>query len=99
MPDNKDNTNLKFSEEEMKKVKEIQQTYVDIQHRLGQISVAQIRLEQQSDAISEQKEKLNQQFLDVQADEKSFISSVTEKYGDGVLNPKTGIYSTADDPE
>ena len=41
MPDNKQEE-TKFSAEELKKVKAIQQNYVEIQHSLGQVSVARI---------------------------------------------------------
>ena len=94
MPKDKD---TKFSEDELKKVKDIQQNYIDIQHRLGQLSVAEIRLEQQIDAIEGQRKNLTSTFAKNQKDEKEFIASVTEKYGDGVLNPKTGIYSKSEE--
>ena len=71
----------------------IQQTYVDVQHKLGQLSVAEIRLEQQLDALNSSREDLNQQFIDTQNSEKEFIKQITDKYGDGVLDPKTGNYN------
>tara|TARA_R110000824_G_scaffold163579_3_gene339339 strand:+ start:445 stop:732 length:288 start_codon:yes stop_codon:yes gene_type:complete len=88
-----DNKETKFSTEEMKLVKEIQQQYVDTQHKLGQISVAEIRLSQQMDALNETRQELNTSFIKTQDDEKEFISKITKKYGDGVLNPETGIYN------
>ena len=87
-------TEAKFSEEEMKTVKEIQQKYVDIQHKLGQLSVAEIRLSQQMDSLQISRDELNQQFIKTQSDEKEFIKSITEKYGDGILDPKTGEYNS-----
>jgi predicted nuclease with TOPRIM domain len=87
----KDST--KFSEEEMKTVKEIQQRYVDVQHKLGQLSVAEIRLNQQLDALNITRTELNDTFINTQKEETDFIKSITEKYGDGVLNPETGEYN------
>tara|TARA_Y100001937_G_scaffold30908_1_gene44323 strand:+ start:6167 stop:6469 length:303 start_codon:yes stop_codon:yes gene_type:complete len=87
----KDST--KFSEEEMKTVKEIQQRYVDVQHKLGQLSVAEIRLNQQLDALNITRTELNDTFIKTQKEETDFIKSITEKYGDGVLNPETGEYN------
>ena len=89
----KNTSEEKFTAEELKKVKEIQQTYVDIQHKLGQISVARIRLEQQSNSLDERQGELENQFKETQTNEKDFISAITEKYGDGVLNPETGTYN------
>ena len=84
----------KFSEDEMKVVKEIQEKYVDVQHKLGQLSVAELRLNQQMDALVLSRDELNQKFLDTQNSEKDFIKSITEKYGDGILDPKTGVYNS-----
>ena len=84
----------KFTEEEMKTVKEIQKNYVDIQHKLGQLSVAEIRLNQQLDALNISRSELNDSFRKTQKEEKDFIKVVTEKYGDGILDPKTGEYNS-----
>ena len=83
----------KFSEEEMEVVKGIQQKYIDIQQKFGQISIAEIRLQQQLNSLNERRDELNVGFVDVQTKEKEFITSVTEKYGDGVLDPQTGAYN------
>tara|TARA_Y100001963_G_C6716322_1_gene416803 strand:- start:177 stop:458 length:282 start_codon:yes stop_codon:yes gene_type:complete len=83
----------KFTKEELEQVKEIQQRYIDVQHKIGQLGVAKIRLEQQSNAIIEQENTLTKSFSKIQTDEKDFISAITEKYGDGVLDPKTGVYN------
>ena len=83
----------KFTEEEMKTVKEIQKNYVDIQHKLGQLSVAEIRWNQQLDALNISRSELNDSFRKTQKEEKDFIKVVTEKYGDGILNPETGEYN------
>ena len=96
MPDNKQE-NTKFSPEELTKVKAIQQNYVEIQHSLGQVSVARIRLEQQSEALENKESELSERFKNAQKEEKDFIAAVTEKYGDGVLNPETGIYNKTDE--
>ena len=92
LADKLENSN-KFTEEEMDKVKEIQQTYVDVQHKLGQLSVAEIRLNQQMDALNISRSELNEKFIQTQKVEKDFIKIITEKYGDGILDPKTGEYN------
>ena len=84
----------KFTEREMETVKNIQKKYMDIQQKFGQISIAEIRLHQQLDALSEKKDELNTNFYDTQSEEKDLIKKVTEKYGDGVLDPNTGEFNT-----
>ena len=92
LADKLENSN-KFTEEELDKVKEIQQTYVDVQHKLGQLSVAEIRLNQQMDALNISRSELNEKFIQTRKVEKDFIKIITEKYGDGILDPKTGEYN------
>jgi len=88
------NQSKKFTEEEMETVKKIQKEYVDVQHKLGQLSVAEIRLSQQMDSLQISRDELNQHFIKTQSEEKEFIKSITEKYGDGILDPKTGEYNS-----
>ena len=73
---------IKFTEEELKKVKEIQQTYIDVQQNLGQVSVTKMRLEQQLESLDNNEEELKSKF----------IGKITEKYGDWTLNPETGTF-------
>ncbi len=83
----------KFNKDELETVKKIQQSYVDIQHKYGQLGVARLRLNQQMDALEQRNAELDTSFVNVQNEEKDFIKGITEKYGDGVLDPKTGIYN------
>ena len=45
------NEPIKFTDDELGRIKTIQQTYLDIQNNLGQASVARFRLEQQLEGI------------------------------------------------
>ena len=63
----KPESSKKFTDEELQEVKEIQQNYVEIQHRLGQLSVAKIRLEQQQDALGKQEDTLTGKFKEAQS--------------------------------
>ena len=83
---------VKFSKEEMESLKEIQSKYADITSELGQIQITKLRLSQQHKALVEREDTLAKEFEDNQGKEKTFVSSVTEKYGDGQLDPKTGEY-------
>ena len=85
---------VKFTEEEMNKIKEIQQTYVDVQQSLGQLSVARIRLEQQLNSLDGGENELKNKFIETQKGEQEFIGGLTKKYGDGTLDPETGIFTS-----
>ena len=83
---------IKFTEDEMKKIKEFQESYVTIQQNLGQISIAELKLNQQLKALGESEIELKNKFVEVQQDEKSFIEEITKKYGDGTLDPNSGTF-------
>ena len=83
---------IKFTEDEMKKIKKFQESYVTIQQNLGQISIAELKLNQQLKALGESEIELKNKFVEVQQDEKSFIEEITKKYGDGTLDPKSGTF-------
>ena len=82
----------KFSKEELKKIKEVQQKYVDIQNELGQISMARIKLSRQIRSLDENEDNLAQSFDKNQTEENDLVSSIREKYGDGILDPQTGTF-------
>ena len=77
---------VKFNEDEMKQVQNIQKSYVNAQNQFGQLKLAQIRLE-------EQESELKTFFDSIKSEEKKFLDSITKKYGEGNLNPETGVFT------
>jgi predicted nuclease with TOPRIM domain len=83
---------IKFTEDEMKELKDIQTSYVEVQGNLGQLAVAKLRLEQQLESLSNAEIELKVKFKDIQTNEQKFVDSITEKYGDGTLDPESGTF-------
>ena len=77
---------VKFTEEEIKQVQTIQASYQNVQNQFGQLKLAQIRLDNQEVDLEE---ALKQ----VQSEEKKFLDGITSKYGQGTLNPETGVFT------
>tara|TARA_Y100001973_G_C5143502_1_gene304188 strand:+ start:841 stop:1119 length:279 start_codon:yes stop_codon:yes gene_type:complete len=86
---------VKFTEEELKSIQDIQKKYFDIQGELGRISITRIRLNQQLDSLSEREDNLNEEFIGAQNEEKTFVDSINKKYGEGVLDPESGTFTPA----
>ena len=76
----------KFTEEELKQVKSIQQSYQNIQIQFGLLKMNQIRLD-------EQEVELEDALKNIQSEEKTFLDGITKKYGEGTLNPETGEFT------
>ena len=83
---------VKFTEEELKQVQNIQVSYQNVQNQFGQLKLAQIRLD-------EQEVDLEEALKSIQSEEKTFLDGITEKYGQGTLNPDTGVFTPAETAE
>ena len=84
---------VKFSQEEMSQLTELQQTYTTIQNTFGQLSVNRIRLEQELSSLDEADVRLKSDFAATQQKEREFVDSINKKYGDGNLDLNTGVFT------
>jgi|TARA_Y100000310_G_C19961557_1_gene481429 predicted nuclease with TOPRIM domain len=90
---------IKFTQEELDQISEYRQKYLDVQMGFGQVEITRTRLERQHENLDTFVEDLRKQFDTIQEGEQKFIADINEKYGDGVLDPETGVFtpnSTAD---
>ena len=83
---------VKFTEDELKSLKDIQQKYVNIQVQLGQLGKSRIKLEQQITSLNSSEESLREDFEKTTQNEQNFLTKIRKKYGDGELNPETGVF-------
>ena len=77
---------VKFNEEEMKEVQNIKNNYLSIQYSFGQVKMARLRLDQQEI-------DLETALTSLQDNESKFLDGITDKYGQGTLNPDTGVFT------
>ena len=77
---------VKFTKDELTQVQNIQKSYANVQNQFGQLKLAQIRLD--NDEVT-----LEDALKSIQDDEKKFLDGITEKYGQGSLNPETGVFT------
>ena len=84
---------VKFTEEEMSGVKDIQKQFFDIQRQFGQIAMARLRLQEQLDNLDQSESDLVDQFNKNKEKENKFLDETTKKYGEGSLNPETGEFT------
>ena len=83
----------KFSKEEMQTIQNIQDSYFEVQTDFGKLNLAKIKLEQQLDELDAVDDNLTKKFVDVQGKEQKFLEGITKKYGEGSLNPETGMFT------
>ena len=84
---------IKFTQEELDQISEYRQKYLDVQMGFGQAEITDYRLQRQYENLDKFTEDLKKQFDDIQEEEQKFIAAINEKYGDGVLDPDTGVFT------
>ena len=84
---------IKFSEEELKELGELQTSYQEKQAQLGQIAVQKILLGQQVEAIEIRQVELEGEYEAVQQSERDLVQKLNEKYGPGQLDPQSGVFT------
>jgi chromosome segregation ATPase len=84
---------IKFSEEEMKSLRELQDSYTQKQAELGQVSVQRILLNQQLDVLEEKQTFLENEYKKIQQQEQDLVKKLNEKYGTGQLDPESGVFT------
>ena len=60
----------------------------------GQIHIARLRLEEQIVSLDKSTNDIQNKFKETTEEEKKFLDEVTSKYGDGTLNPETGVFTS-----
>ena len=90
MPKSKE---VKFSEEELTKIKDFQQRYINVQMGFGQAEITRTRLDEQFNNVDVFVDELRTKLSEIQTEERSFIEEVNKKYGDGVLDPESGVFT------
>jgi len=87
-------TEQKFTDDELKSLKDLQSGYLEAQSKFGQLVIARINLRKQSDELTQIEDETKQKFVDLQGQEKKLVDELTEKYGEGSLDPKTGVFKS-----
>jgi hypothetical protein len=84
---------IKFTEEELQSLQELSTKSNGITNRFGQLAIAKINLEKQSEAVEEEEFKLHEELEALKKEEQETLQSITEKYGPGSLDPQTGVFT------
>jgi len=86
---------IKFSEDEMNKIKEVQKVYQQKTAVFGQLSFQKFQLERQLDQATDAELRLKKEIIDLEQQERALVKELNEKYGAGTLDPQTGEFSPA----
>jgi hypothetical protein len=77
---------IKFSEEELKQITDLQKSYNELVYRLGQVTLS-------SEGIKRQKEAIMKGLEESRAKEDGIAKSLNDKYGAGSLDLDSGTFT------
>ena len=77
---------IKFNDEELGQIREIQQLYATVVNQAGQVHLEEI-------ILNERKEQVKLNLQEVKRREQELVSSLTETYGKGTINMETGEFT------
>lgn len=83
---------VKFTEEDMEKIKKIQNDYVSFSIELGQVQIEKKLLNDRLNAIAEIETGAWEKYDAIRKSEQDMIQEFNEKYGDGVLDLESGTF-------
>ena len=83
----------KFTDDELKSLQELQESYQEKQAELGQLSVQRILQNQRTEAIEIRTQEVEQEYAEVQQKERDLVKTLNDKYGSGQLDPQTGVFT------
>ena len=80
---------IKLTEDEIKSIRMIQETYSNSVYMLGKLQVDYVDFTQK---IESEKNNIFNKLKELKKEENTLIDQLTKKYGDGVLDIKNGTY-------
>ena len=84
---------IKFSEDELKSLQDLQNSYQQKQLQFGQLKVQKILVQQQVDGLETSEAQLEVEYGEVQETERKLVEELNTKYGPGSLDPTTGVFT------
>ena len=86
----------KFSEEELKQINDVADKYNALQTEVGNLSVQKILVDDRILAIQDREAEIRKEWKQNQVTEQDLVKTLSEKYGEGTLDPKTGSFIPVD---
>ena len=77
---------VKIEDQELTELNRIRNLYTEAQFAFGQLYISRRQLDENERALNEAYRKL-------QEDEQKLLDTIVSKYGEGNLDPKTGIFT------
>ena len=89
-----ESSEVKFTDDELKSLQDLQTNYQEKQVAFGQLSVQRILVNQQMEGLEMRQDELETEYTAIQQEERDLVQKLNEKYGPGQLDPQTGVFTS-----
>ena len=84
---------IKFSEEEIAEIKQVQTNYQKLGLDLVQIKLAVLSAKNQLDTYESEEKMLTERILELNESERTIAKNLEEKYGKGEIDLESGVFT------
>ena len=84
---------IKFSEEEIAEIKQVQTNYQKLGLDLVQIKLAVLSAKNQLEAFESEEKVLTERILELNESERTIAKNLEEKYGKGEIDLESGVFT------
>lgn len=84
---------IKFSEEEITEIKQVQANYQKLGLDLVQIKLAILNAKNQVDTYESEEKMLTERILELNESERTIAKNLEEKYGKGEIDLESGVFT------
>ena len=84
---------IKFSEEEIAEIKQVQTNYQKLGLDLVQIKLAVLSAKNQLEAFESEEKVLTERILELNESERTIAKKLEEKYGKGEIDLESGLFT------
>jgi len=84
---------IKFSEEEIAEIKQVQANYQKLGLDLVQIKLAILNAKNQVDTYESEEKMLTERILELNETERTIAKNLEEKYGKGEIDLESGVFT------
>jgi len=83
-----------FTEEEISKIKQLQEKYQVLGIQVVQLTLAKKSAQEYVESLEDQNNQLTNQIVEVNIEEKEFAKTLSDKYGIGSLDLESGVFTS-----
>lgn len=84
---------IKFSEQEIAEIKQVQSNYQKLGLDLVQIKLAILNAKNQVDTYESEEKMLTERILELNESERTIAKNLEEKYGKGEIDLESGVFT------